>query len=125
MKEVYEYRKERKMEIMKIRDEYKGFKTVKGEHVNLLFANLDGTPYSPSSVSQFWQRIVTRYDLKKIAFHDLRHSSASYLLSEGFSMKAIQERLGHKDIGTTMNLYTHVTKKMDSDVGNAFLKVRN
>ncbi|MGM0920503.1 MAG: hypothetical protein ACQEWW_04625 [Bacillota bacterium] len=40
-------------------------------------------------------------------------------------MKAIQERLGHKNIGTTMNLNTHVTKKMDSDVGNAFLKVRN
>ncbi|UAL53515.1 tyrosine-type recombinase/integrase [Bacillus sp. CMF21] len=95
------------------------------EHVNLLFANLDGIPCSPSSVSQFWQRIVKRYDLKKIAFHDLRHSSASYLLSEGFSMKATQERLGHKDIGSTRNLYTHVTKKMDSDVGNAFLKVRN
>ncbi|WHZ60188.1 tyrosine-type recombinase/integrase [Metabacillus hrfriensis] len=57
-----------------------------------------------------------------MAFHDLRHSSASYLLSEGYSMKAIRERLGHKDIGTTMNLYTHVTKKMDSDVGNAFFK---
>ncbi|MGM7719675.1 tyrosine-type recombinase/integrase [Metabacillus sp. Hm71] len=45
--------------------------------------------------------------LKKIAFHDLRHSSASYLLSKGFSMKAIKERLGHKDISTTMNLYLY------------------
>ncbi|MCM3651283.1 tyrosine-type recombinase/integrase [Metabacillus litoralis] len=125
MKEIYEYRKERKKEIMRIRDEYKGFKTVNGEHVDLLFANIDGTPYSPSTVSQFWSRIVDRYKLKKIAFHDLRHSSASYLLSKGFSMKAIQERLGHKDIATTMNLYTHVTKKMDSDLGNAFLEVRN
>lgn len=125
MKELYEYRKERKKEIMRIRDEYKGFKTVNGEHVDLLFANIDGTPYSPSSVSQFWKRIVKRFDLKDIAFHDLRHSSASYLLSKGFSMKAIQERLGHKDISTTMNLYTHVTKKMDSDLGNAFLEVRN
>lgn len=40
-------------------------------------------------------------------------------------MKAIQERLGYKDIKTTMNLYTHVTKKMDKDLGNAFLNVRN
>ncbi|XJZ29039.1 tyrosine-type recombinase/integrase [Bacillota bacterium Lsc_1132] len=59
-----------------------------------------------------------------MSFHDLRHSSASYLLSKGHSMKAIQERLGHKDIKTTMNLYTHVTKKMDEELGNAFLDVR-
>ncbi len=125
MNEIKEYRIERKKEIMKIKNEYKGFKTTTGEKVDLLFANINGTPYDPHTVSQFWSRIVKRFELKKIAFHDLRHSSASYLLSKGYSMKAIQERLGHKDITTTMNLYTHVTKKMDSDLGNAFLDVRN
>ncbi|WP_157827586.1 tyrosine-type recombinase/integrase [Niallia nealsonii] len=126
MKEIYEYRKIRKREIMKIRDEYKGFESHNGEHLDLLFANIDGTPYSPHSVSQFWSRIVKRFNLKKISFHDLRHSSASYLLLQGLSMKAIQERLGHKDIATTMNLlYTHVSPKIDSDAGNAFLKIRN
>lgn len=40
-------------------------------------------------------------------------------------MKVIQERLGHKNISTTMNLYTHITKELDKDTGNAFLKVRN
>ena len=43
-----------------------------------------------------------------IRFHDLRHSTASYLLYLGFSLKDIQVWLGHGDIGTTMNLYTHL-----------------
>ncbi|PAF15918.1 tyrosine-type recombinase/integrase [Terribacillus saccharophilus] len=124
MKEIYEYRRERKKEIMKIRDEYKGYKDVYGNTVNLLFAHIDGTPYAPHTVSQFWRRIVNRYELKKISFHDLRHSSATYLLSKGYNMKAIQERLGHKDYKTTMNLYAHVTKKMETETGNAFLEVR-
>lgn len=124
MDEIKKYRAKRKKEIMKIRNEYKGFVADNGEKVDLLFANIDGTPYDPHTVSQFWRRIVKRYDLKPISFHDLRHSSATYLLSKGFSMKAIQERLGHTDITTTMNLYTHVTKKLDAEAGNAFLDIR-
>lgn len=96
MKEIYEYRKIRKGEIMKIRDKYKGFESHNGEHLDLLFANINRIPYSPHSVSQFWSRIVKRFNLKKISFYDLRHSSASYLLLQGFSMKIIQERLGQK-----------------------------
>lgn len=124
MDELKRYRTERKKEILKIKNEYKGFKAVNGEKVDLLFAHIDGTPYDPKFISQFWSRIIKRFGLKKISFHDLRHSSASYLLSQGFSMKAIQERLGHKDITTTMNLYTHVTKEIDFEAGNAFLKIR-
>jgi integrase len=124
MSEVKEYLEEREKEIKLIGDEYKGFKTVEEKQVDLLFAHIDGTPYDPKSVTQFWSRIIKRFELKKIAFHDLRHSSATFLLSQGYSMKAIQERLGHKDIKTTMNLYTHVTKKLDSALGNAFLGVR-
>lgn len=124
MDEIAAYKAAREREIKKLKKEYKGFKTVTGEKVDLLFANIDGTPYDPHTVSQFWRRIINRYDMKEISFHDLRHSSASFLLNKGYSMKAIQERLGHKDIKTTMNLYTHVTKKMDNELGNAFLDLR-
>ncbi|MBO0962384.1 site-specific integrase [Neobacillus sp. MM2021_6] len=124
MAEVQAYLLEREKEIEQIGDEYKGFRTIYGEKVDLLFAHIDGTPYDPNSVSQFWSRIVKRHNLKKIAFHDLRHTSASYLLGLGFSMKAIQERLGHSDIKTTMNLYTHVNKNLNKALGDAFLNLR-
>ncbi|MED1097439.1 tyrosine-type recombinase/integrase [Bacillus capparidis] len=50
--------------------------------------------------------------------------SCSYLLSQGYSMKVIQERLGHKDYQTTMNIYAHVSKKMNQEAGKAFPRIK-
>lgn len=60
-------------------------------------------------VSGYFRRAIKKSDLKKITFHDLRHSCASYLLSCGVSLKDIQEILGHSDFSTTANIYAHVT----------------
>ncbi|WP_200415987.1 tyrosine-type recombinase/integrase [Virgibacillus salexigens] len=91
----------------------------------MIFANEFGKPFTPHSVTRFWNRFVEREKLKKISFHDLRHSSASLLISEGVNMKVVQTRLGHKDITTTMNIYSHVTKTDDekaSDIFSDFVK---
>jgi integrase len=47
-----------------------------------------------------------------IRFHDLRHTCATLLLSQGVHPKVVQERLGHANIAMTMNLYSHVTADM-------------
>ena len=41
-------------------------------------------------------------------FHDLRHTCATLLLAQGFNPKLVQEYLGHSEIGTTLNVYSHV-----------------
>lgn len=46
--------------------------------------------------------------MRKIRFHDLRHSCASLLLANGVRMKEIQEWLGHSDFSTTANIYAHL-----------------
>jgi|SRR5579885_3582362 len=63
-----------------------------------------------------FKRLLKRAGLPDIRFHDLRHSSATILLSMGTHPKIVQERLGHHDIGTTMNIYSHVLPSMQEGV---------
>lgn len=78
---------------------------------NLLFANSKGT-YTVLSKPQRWDNaICKKYELRHIKVHGFRHTHASLLFDAGVSMKDVKERLGHSDITTTMNIYTHVTKK--------------
>lgn len=93
-----------------------------GKELIFLFSNEYGKPYRPDSITQFWNRFTIRHKdvLRRIRFHDLRHSSATFLLSEGVNMKVIQKRLGHKNIKTTLNLYSHVSEKDDEKVSELF-----
>ncbi|NRO34947.1 tyrosine-type recombinase/integrase [Lactobacillus helveticus] len=78
---------------------------------NLLFANSKGT-YTVLSKPQRWDNaICKKFGLRHIKVHGFRHTHASLLFDAGVSMKDVKERLGHSDITTTMNIYTHVTKK--------------
>ena len=60
--------------------------------------------------------MLEKHGLRRIRFHDLRHSCASLLLANGVSMKQIQEWLGHSDFSTTANVYAHLdySSKMSS-----------
>ena len=66
------------------------------------------------------QTQVRRY-MKKIRFHDLRHSCASLLYANGVALKDIQEWLGHSDIGTTSNIYTHLDYSNKVSSANAIM----
>lgn len=53
--------------------------------------------------------------LPDIRFHDLRHSHATALLKAGEHPKTVQARLGHSQIGLTMDTYSHALESMDRD----------
>ena len=65
---------------------------------------------------------IRRFDLQKINVHGLRHTHASLLFEAGASIKEVQARLGHKDIQTTMNVYTHVTEYTSQKTADTFQK---
>ena len=67
-----------------------------------------GDLIKPDYVTDKFRKILKQNDLKHIRFHDLRHSCASLLLSLGYTMKEVQEWLGHSNYLTTANLYSHV-----------------
>lgn len=68
----------------------------------------DGRPISPDYMSHAFKKLLKKYNMPKMRFHDLRHSCASILLSKGFTLKDVQEWLGHADIKTTANVYGHL-----------------
>ncbi len=71
----------------------------------------DGRPFSPDYVSDKFPKLLKAAGMPKIRFHELRHSAASNLLNMGFSLKDVQEWLGHSDIKTTANIYGHLDAK--------------
>lgn len=66
------------------------------------------TPLGVDYLNTALTRLLRQNGLRHIRLHDLRHSTASYLNKLGFTPKEIQVWLGHADISTTMNIYTHI-----------------
>jgi integrase len=68
----------------------------------------DGRAWNVQYISQAFRRHLIKCILPNIRLHDLRHSCASYLLKAGCDFKEIQMWLGHKQISTTLDIYTHL-----------------
>ena len=78
-----------------------------------VFCNQHGGPLRRSHFHrQDFKPLLKRAGLPDIRFHDLRHTSATLLLSQGVHPKVVQERLGHSQISVTMDTYSHVMPGM-------------
>ena len=58
--------------------------------------------------------------VRLISPHGLRHTHCSLLFEAGATLKEVQDRLGHSDIKTTMNIYAHVTEKKKEETALKF-----
>ena len=75
----------------------------------LVFCSPDGEPINPDTFAQRdWARALRRAELRRIRFHDLRHTYASLLIAQGAHPKYIQTQLGHASIQTTLDRYGHL-----------------
>ena len=79
----------------------------------------DGTPIHPAYLTRRFKRIAEKNGLPVIRLHDLRHSAATNLLAMGFSVKDVSVWLGHADVTTTLNIYSHVLEESKEDMANA------
>ncbi|NPC92856.1 site-specific integrase [Bacillus sp. WMMC1349] len=91
-----------------LQDDYK-------HHLNLVFCKVDGNILPKSTLFNAFSRILKRAGIKRIPIHALRHSHAVLLLESGADMKYIQERLGHKSMIVTADVYSHISKKLDQN----------
>jgi len=81
-----------------------------------VFCTSIGTHLNPTrDVLDQLKALLKKAGLPDIRFHDLRHSSATMLLSMGVHPKIVQEILGHSQISMTMDTYSHVLPTMQKE----------
>lgn len=81
------------------------------EYDGFVFVDELGERMRVEYLTNAFPKFLESHGLRHIRFHDLRHSCASLLLANDVPMKQIQEWLGHSDIGTTANIYSHLDYK--------------
>ena len=78
------------------------------EFSDYIYVNELGELVKPGYLTAHFPALLVKNGMRRIRFHDLRHSCASLLYANGVSLKEIQEWLGHSNISTTANTYTHL-----------------
>jgi integrase len=86
--------------------------------LDLIFANLDGTPLRPDSVSAAVSALFRRLKIPKpkgASLHLLRHSHGSHMLANGVPLPAVSARLGHSSVRVTADIYAHAIHGQDDE----------
>ncbi|WP_309245502.1 tyrosine-type recombinase/integrase [Virgibacillus proomii] len=88
---------------------------------DFIFATNEGYPKTIKAISIRLQRLIKKTKIKKdITPHSFRHTHTSLLIEANVHIKEIQERLGHSDINTTMDIYAHMTKNIKKEASTKF-----
>jgi integrase len=82
---------------------------------DLVFRTRVGQPLHASTVTHAFQARLGELGVPRRSFHDLRHTTATMLLEAGADLAGIRAVLGHADIGTTANVYAHVSERLRAD----------
>lgn len=106
---VLEILKEHKAEQMKNR-----FKLGdKWANSNKIFTQWNGKPIHPDTITGWFSKFIKRNNLPPIHLHSLRHTNATLLIASGADLRTVSKRLGHSNMTTTSNIYTHAIKSAD------------
>lgn len=88
------------------------------EDHGLVFCTKRGRLFDPTYMLVLFKKLLQDVGLPLMRFHDLRHSAATLLLAMGVHVKVVQELLGHSNITTTLNTYSHVLPSLQQDAMN-------
>jgi len=84
--------------------------------LDLIFANPNGSPLKPDTLSASISLLCRRLDLPKgVSLHTLRHSHGSVLLADGVDLATVSERLGHSSVRVTADVYSHALRGRDQE----------
>lgn len=93
------------------------------KYPDYIYVNEMGELVKPGYITAAFRKFLQQHGMRRIRYHDLRHSCASLLYANGVSLKEIQEWLGHSNISTTANIYTHLDFNSKVSSANAILGI--
>ena len=111
--------------LLKLIKKYKEDQQQKGflcQANNRLLVRWDGTPDPPYSLAHWFSGFIKRHELPALNFHGLRHTSATFLISQGMDIQTIAGRLGHSTSVTTQNIYSHFLQSKDQQAAELMEK---
>ena len=82
------------------------------EEWGLVFTTKVGTPWSPRNDYRNFRQALEAASLCRARLHDLRHTAASLMLSQGVPARVVMQTLGHSQIGITLNTYSHISPEL-------------
>lgn len=82
---------------------------------DLVFCNARWSFLEPSTLREQFLKVLEEMGFPHMRFHDLRHTAATLLLSMGVPMRVVQDILGHSEMKTTANVYSHVLHSMQRE----------
>ncbi|MGI1659590.1 MAG: tyrosine-type recombinase/integrase [Desulfitobacterium sp.] len=85
---------------------------------NALFVSWDGKPVNTYMLARWFPEFLTRNGLPRLNFHGLRHTSATFLISQGMDIETVAGRLGHSTSATTQNIYSHFLESKDKQAAD-------
>lgn len=86
----------------------------------LIFASKKNNYIALTRFNNVLTRLCVEHGFPRLKIHGFRHTHCSLLFEAGLSIKEVQDRLGHADVQTTLNIYAHVTKKQKDVVAEKF-----
>lgn len=132
--------------IMEMLEEYKADQQGKGfmcQDNNRLFVGIDGLPMHPYYYTKWFPKFIRKHNerikndsdipekkkkalyLPRLNFHGLRHTSATFLISQGMDIETVAGRLGHSTSATTQNVYSHFLESKDKKAADMMEKTFN
>jgi len=87
---------------------------------NYVFSHIDGRPFHPDTVSHTFADIIKESGPPHLRLHDLRYTHATMMMELGINPKVISERLGHASVVITLDLYSHVSPRLQEEAAEKF-----
>lgn len=91
----------------------------------LIFSNGKNSFIIVPTVRLAIKQIAKKAGIHSITTHGFRHTHATLLFASGLDIKQVQARLGHSNVQTTLNIYTHAMKEKQDKIGDEFAKYIN